>query len=168
MGEAKRRGLGISLMDGVDDYVSKNVLGWHPEEGAMVAKFRDIRTGEFSAVSMTYINSEGKKTGHKFVGKIEGAAIMFEPFEDVATALCIGRGLESCLAARQLGLRPVWALATNAEVAAFPVLGGVDQLTIILESEADVEAAEICAARWYEAGREVLIRRSPLLPEETP
>ena len=62
------------------------------------------------------------------------------------------------MAARQLGLRPAWALGSAGAVAAFAVLTRIETLTLLAERcEANARAVEQCAARWYEAGREVII-----------
>jgi hypothetical protein len=60
------------------------------------------------------------------------------------------------LAARQLGLRPAWALGSKGAIGTFPVLPGVECLTILAEPDAEREI-EACAARWHAAGLEVLI-----------
>ena len=42
----------------------------------------------------------------------------------------VGEGVETCLAARQLGLRPAWALGSLSQIANFPVLAGIESLTL--------------------------------------
>jgi putative DNA primase/helicase len=72
--------------------------------------------------------------------------------------LHVGEGVETCMAARQLGLRPTWALGSAGAVAAFPVLGRIECLTLLAEHcEVNTRAVKQCADRWYEAGREVII-----------
>jgi hypothetical protein len=71
------------------------------------------------------------------------------------------------LAARQLGLKPCWALGSAGGlkasgeayggIAAFPVIAGVEALTILRErDEANARAAAAVTERWHAAGREVL------------
>ena len=65
------------------------------------------------------------------------------------------------LAAWQLGLRPTWALGSCGAIAAFPVLSGVECMTLLAENdEASARAVTACASRWSAAGREVLVNRT--------
>ena len=59
---------------------------------------------------------------------------------------------------RSAGLRPCWAAGSAGAIAAFPVLGGVECLTLLAEhDDASRRAVETCARRWHAAGREVVI-----------
>jgi putative DNA primase/helicase len=138
--------------------VAGDVLRWHPRIGAMLALFRNVLTGDPQAISRTFLDREGKKLGRKFLGPALGAAVMLDPFDFVTTGLHVGEGVETCMAARQFNLRPVWALGSAAAVAAFPILGGVECLTLLKEADdASAQACAACAARWHAAGREVFI-----------
>ena len=91
---------------------------------------------------------------------MRGGAIKIDPDEDVTRGLCIGEGVETCLAGRQMGLRPVWSAVNTSGIEKFPVLPGVDGLHIFKENDANGASAkdvEACARRWYEAGRAVII-----------
>jgi hypothetical protein len=64
----------------------------------------------------------------------------------------------------------VWATIDAGNLAAFPVLPGVEALTIVADHDrpnprtgrrAGTEAAEACARRWAEAGAEVRIWLAP-------
>ena len=92
------------------DDLAGEVLRWHPRSGAMLALFRNILTGEPQAVSRTFLDREGKKLGRKFLGPVACAAVMLDAFDEVLEGLHIGEGVETCTAARRLGLRPAWAL----------------------------------------------------------
>jgi len=77
--------------------------------------------------------------------------------------LTIGEGVETCMAAIQLGLGPAWALGSVGGISFFPVLDDVSQLTILGESgDASARAIKICGRRWHRAGRRVRIARSPV------
>jgi hypothetical protein len=144
----------------LDDGLAGEVLLWHPRLGAMLALFRNISTGEPQAVSRTFLDREGRKLGRRLLGPVWGAAIMLDAFEDVLEGLHIGEGVETCMAARRLGLRPAWAIGSAHAVAAFPVLDGVECLTLLWENDdASERACEACAARWHAAGREVFINQ---------
>ncbi len=66
-----------------------------------------------------------------------------------------GEGVESSMAARQFGLKPTWALGSAGAIAALPVIGGVECLTLLAEhDDASARAVETCATRWHTAGRD--------------
>ena len=53
---------------------------------------------------------------------------------------------------------PAWACIDAGNLAAFPVLPGVESLVIGADNDpAGIRAAEACAERWTQAGREVHI-----------
>lgn len=130
----------------------------------MLALFRNIETGEPQAVSRIFIGQNAKKIERKFLGPVTGAAIMLDPFDEVLAGLHIGAGVETCMTAQQhprMNFRPTWALGSDAAIAALPVLGGVECLTLIQENDtknnSSQRACEACALRWDAAGREVRI-----------
>jgi putative DNA primase/helicase len=110
-------------------------------------------------VARTFLDREGRKLRRKFCGPVGGAAIKVDADENVTHGLHVGEGVETCLA-RQLGLRPAWALGSAGGVASFPVLNGIECLTLLSENDAaSPRAIEACAARWHSAARGVLINR---------
>ena len=147
----------------LDADVAGRVLRWHARTGALLALFRNIETDEPQAVGRTFLDREGRKLGRKFLGPVGGAAIKLDADENVVGGLNIGEGAETCQAARQLGLRPAWALGSAGAIAAFSLLSGVECLTLLTENdEAGRQAVEACARRWHDAGRQVLIDRALL------
>lgn len=79
------------------------------------------------------------------------------PASDV---LHIGEGVETCMAARQLGYAPAWALGGTGGITHFPVIDGVNTLRILGEAgAASAESIRLCGTRWYRAGRRVRIVR---------
>jgi hypothetical protein len=143
------------------DDVANFVLRWHQGAGAMLALFRNIWTGEPQAVSRTFLDCGGHKIGRKFLGPVGGCAVMLDAFDEVTTGLHVGEGIETCLAARQFGLKPAWAVGSAGAVAAFPVLSGIECLTLLSENDdASARAVEECGGRWHAAGREVLINQA--------
>jgi hypothetical protein len=144
----------------LEEDVAGSSLRWHRGVNAMIALFRSIDTGKPQAVSRTFLDREGSKIERRFLGRVGGAAVMLDPFDTVTQGLHIGEGIETCLAARALGLRPAWALGSAGAIAAFPVLDGIGCLTFLAEHAAASErAVETCAERWHAAGREVMINR---------
>ena len=61
-------------------------------------------------------------------------------------------GIETCLAARQLGYRPAWALGSAGAIADFPVLAGIEALTVFTENDAASTRAANAVCDRYEAG----------------
>ena len=91
---------------------------------------------------------------------VGGAAIMLVQFRPTRfSAACMSaRASKPAPAAGQLGLRPCWALGSKGAIGAFPVLSGIEALTILAEPDAETEIQN-CVARWHAAGREVKIIR---------
>jgi CHC2 zinc finger len=140
------------------DDIAGEVLRWHPGVRAMLALFRDVRTDEPRAICRTFLDRDGRKIERKFFGSVGGCAIKLDADEEVFDGLHVGEGVETCMAGRQLGLRPTWALGSAGAVAAFPILNRIECLTLLTEHcEVNARAVERCAARWYDAGREVII-----------
>jgi len=127
---------------------------------AMLAAMRDIRTDELVAISRRRLTPEGQKVGKpRFRGLALNAAIKLDADEHVTNGLHICEGVETGIAGRMFNLKPMWALGSKDAIANFPVLGGIDCLTILVEPDAEAEV-EKCARRWWDAGREVILNRS--------
>lgn len=125
---------------------------------AMLAAMRNIITNELTAVHRTRLTAEGVKVDRRMLGVAAGAAIKLDADDTVTAGLVIGEGIETALAARQLGLRPAWALGSTGGITAFPVLAGIECLTVLAEVDAASDrAVEAVAARWHAAGREVRV-----------
>jgi phage/plasmid primase-like uncharacterized protein len=164
-GEAyfQRRGITLS------DVPSYGGLRWHPlcpwESGTapcVVARFTDAVTGEARGIWRRPVDG-GKP---KSFGPMRGAVIRLWTDEDVTTGLVIGEGVETTLSAatrfacRGTLLRPAWAAASAGNMENFPVLPGIEALTILADNDANErgqDAAKQCAARWAKAGREVIL-----------
>jgi putative DNA primase/helicase len=138
----------------------------HDRFPAMVCQVRNIATNEPQAIHRTALAPDGTsikrngKTHRMGLGPITGGAIKIDPDEDVTQGLCIGEGVETCLAGRLMGLRPVWSVVNTRGIETFPVLPGLDGLHIIRENDANgasAKAVEACARGWHEAGRDVVI-----------
>jgi putative DNA primase/helicase len=146
--------------------------GRHP---CLLALMRHIESNEPRAVQRTALTqslmcaisrtkfadfrNSGQKVTRRTLGPMSGTAIKLSHDDDVAEKLAIGEGAESVLAAMQLGFRPAWALAGTSGIKSFPVLTGIEALTILVDSDqnsAGQQAAQQCSERWVRAGREVL------------
>jgi len=76
--------------------------------------------------------------------------------DDVSYGLAISEGIETSLAVARL-YAPVWATIDAGQMAKFPVLAGVETLSIFADHDrAGILAAAACADRWRAAGRAVI------------
>jgi putative DNA primase/helicase len=127
---------------GVTDYIP-----------ALIAPFRSIDDDAITAVHRIAINNDGSKHGRRMLGVVHRAAVKLDAKAEV---LAIGEGIETCMAARELGHAPVWALGSVGAISFFPLIAGAKQLVILGErGEASRQAIEMCGRRWCKAGRKV-------------
>ncbi|WP_413989365.1 toprim domain-containing protein [Labrys okinawensis] len=130
----------------------------HP---AMIALYRDIITDQPKAIHRTVFSSEGRKMDRAMLGPVAGCVIKLDPDQSITHGLVIGEGIETVQAARQLGFRPAWAASTSGAIASFPVLAGIEGLSILIDRDpAGERAAKQCASSWSAAGREVILVRT--------
>jgi len=134
----------------------------------LLAVYRDIYSDEIVAVQKTRLAEDGSKLERRFNGCPRGAAIKIDADEDVTMGLSIGEGLETCLSARIFGFKPVWAVGSAGAIETFPVLAGVEALTLFREWLDDglpepVNSASVhaCTLRWLAAGKQVLFLDPP-------
>ena len=130
---------------------------------AMVALLRDARTGEPCGVHRTYLRPDGSgkvERGQQkmMLGRARGAAVMLTPFAEVTHGLGVAEGIETAASVLTRGWAPVWAAGSAGGVEAFPVLPGVECITVFADQgERGVEAAAGCAGRWRAAGHEARV-----------
>lgn len=137
---------------------------------AMIGLFRDIFTDEPCGIHRTALKPDGSGKSDapgignpkKMCGRARGAAIKLSPDEAVTHRLGIAEGIETALTPFCVGWRPMWALGSAGAVADFPVLPGVEALTVFADADdAGVKAARACQARWTDAGKECTIILPP-------
>jgi hypothetical protein len=157
----------------LDEELAGNVLRFHARcpwrnEGtgrtdfipALIAAFRSIDDDTITAIHRIALNSDCTKLGRRMLGVVHRAAVKLD--HEINTEIAIGEGVETCMAARQLGIRPCWALGSTGNILGFPVIGNITQLTILGETgKASQDAIRFCAPRWRKAGRQVRI----IMPE---
>jgi hypothetical protein len=144
----EHRGLDLTRLDDLS-----HVLRWH-DSGMIVALMTDPITGDGCGIHRTYLNADGTKRDRKMLG-LQGV-IRLSADEDVTMGLGICEGVEDGLAALIMGFRPVWVATSAGGIERFPVLSGIEALTIFADSDERGQAAAIkCAERWREAGCEV-------------
>jgi phage/plasmid primase-like uncharacterized protein len=130
----------------------------------LLALYTGIEDNKPKAIARTAINISGHKIGRLSLGPTKGAAVKLDADENVEFGLHVAEGVETALAARMRGYRPCWALGSAGALRSFPLLGGVECLTLMVDNDhpdqrgrqAGQEAATECWRRWKAAGREVL------------
>jgi hypothetical protein len=149
-----------------------NVLRWHPrcpwERGyapCMVALWTDIHSGEPKAIHRTAISPQAERIDRMSLGPTRDCVIRLWPDEAVEYGLVLGEGIETTLAAAtriehlETLLRPAWAAGDAGHMRSFPVLSGIDVLTLLVDHDANhagQDAAGECMQRWKAAGRQVI------------
>lgn len=132
---------------------------------ALVGLVTDALTCEHLSLHRTWIQADGRKAdldtprlplaGHS----LKGGCIRLWPDEAVTYGLGIAEGIETALSLAH-AYQPVWSVIDAGHLAQFPVLPGIESLVIARDQDpAGTSAASICARRWAEAGREVLVTR---------
>jgi hypothetical protein len=100
------------------------------------------------------------------LGPISGGAVKLAPDADVGLGLGVGEGIETTLALRSLAgceALSVWSLLAANQVAAFPLLPGVEGLWIAVDHDlTGIAAASALTDRWRNDGREVVTARAKL------
>jgi hypothetical protein len=121
----------------------------------MIAAFRSIDDGTITAIHRIRLDQPEAwpKTQRRMLGIVHRAAVMLDP---ISNKLAIGEGVETCMAARQLGIKPAWALGSVGAISFFPLLDGVKRLSILAENDgASRNAVRFCISRWRKAWRKV-------------
>lgn len=147
-----------------------NCIRYHPRcprgaerMPAMVAEMRDAVNDKFVGVHRTFLKSDG--TGKAEVepqrmalGTMAGAVIKVSADTEVCMGLGISEGLEDAIAVLNAGWAPVWSCISAANLGAFPLLPGVEALTVFADAdEVGLKAARRVVSRWQQAGRQARV-----------
>ncbi|RWF66698.1 MAG: virulence-associated protein E [Mesorhizobium sp.] len=135
-----------------------DAVRFYPGGRAMVALITNAITGEPQAIHRTFLDRDGCKVDRKMLGPAGGAVVRLSGDGEVSIGLAIAEGIETALA---VPFRPVWACLSAGTMRSFPVLSGIQALTVFADNDASgtgQKAARECAERWHAAGREVTIR----------
>jgi putative DNA primase/helicase len=146
--------------------ISPRVLRFHPgcafgsdaRHPCLLALYCSIVGDEPCAIMRTALAPDGFKIDRLALGPVSRAAIKLPNHVGDATALTVGEHIEATLAGMAIGFAPAWALGSVSAIANFPVLAGVETLTVLGEAGdggANERAVKECAARWNAAGRAV-------------
>ena len=136
--------------------LSGTVLRFHPacpwekdRVPCLIAAFTDFASDAVKAIHRIRVDQPQRwpKTDRKMLGPVAGSAVKLGPLGE---SLVVGEGVETSLAARQLGLSPVWALGSAANIETFAPVTGVDTLVILGENDGgkNRRAADACRQRW--------------------
>jgi hypothetical protein len=122
---------------------------------ALIAAFRSIDDGTVTAIHRIALNLDGTKIDRRMLGVAHRAAVMLDP---IGPELAIGEGIETCMAARQLGVGPTWAVGSVGSISGFPIINGINRLILLGETgTASSDAIRFCRMRWCRAGRRVRV-----------
>jgi len=145
-------------------------LRWHPDlpnklcdytGPALVARVTDAVTGEPLTIHRTWIQPDGTKAPISVPRLIlkdhakKGGVIRLWPDDEVTLGLAVAEGIENALSAAR-GFTPAWSMLDKGNLAGFPVLTGIQALTIVADpDDGGMRSADQCARRWRDAGKEV-------------
>jgi CHC2-type zinc finger protein/Toprim domain-containing protein len=130
---------------------------------ALLALFRDPVTNKPTGIHRIRLALDNQKVERRALGPIGGSVIKLWPDEDVTYGLVIGEGIETTLAAatrikyRGTLLQPAWSAGNEDNLANFPVIDGINMLTVLVDHDANnvgQEAAARCIRRWRQASHE--------------
>jgi hypothetical protein len=108
----------------------------------MVALVRNVQTDEPQAIHRTALTSGDpfglppERIGRLSLGPVGGGAIKLSIDGDVTNGLLIGEGIETVLSASlRLKFRPCWSVLSRSGIAKFPVLAGIECVTIAVDND---------------------------------
>lgn len=131
---------------------------------AMIAAMVDIGNSALVGIHRTALATDGFGKANviglgnpkKMLGRAAGACVKLTSDEEVTHGLHIAEGIETALACIGMGFRPMWIALSAGGIASFPVLAGIEALTIFVDNDPTGRgAAETCTHRWSSAQREV-------------
>jgi putative DNA primase/helicase len=156
-------------------YTEETHLRWHPKlkhpsghvGPALVALVTTILDCAPISLHRTWLKADGTgkadldKPRLLLAGHRSDGVVRLWPDEDVHLGLVLGEGIETCLAAERAGYTPSWAALSGGTLAAFPVLPGLEGITILADHDepnpktgkrAGIEAARAVIERYVAAG----------------
>jgi putative DNA primase/helicase len=119
---------------------------------ALILPFRSINDDSITGIHRIGLRVDGKKVDRRMLGIVYRAAVKLDSLG--GDTLVVGEGIETCMAARELGFKPTWALGSVGGISFFPLIDGVKRLMILGEvGEASAKAIKICGKRWQGKAR---------------
>jgi hypothetical protein len=125
----------------------------------MIALMTDPITAEPIGLHRTFLLTDGTaKAPVPHPRMMLGNAGIIRLDEDATLGVAVCEGLETALSIAAARWRPIWVAGSLNMLARFPVLSGIECLTIFSDAKAhEVDGARACAARWAAAGREAVV-----------
>ena len=131
----------------------------------LIARFAPIvhdDGGEPTAIARIRLDRFEGDNRRLSLGPAAGQAVKLSADADVTLGIGIAEGIEKGLALLASGWRPVWTTIGTSTMRTFPVLGGVESLTVFCDrDDPGRDAALCCARRWRDAGAEARILQPP-------
>jgi hypothetical protein len=118
---------------------------WHPQERrafpAMIGVITDIITVEPISLHFTFLDPDGNGkapvdrprlylAGHRKVGGV----VRLTPDDEISMGAILGEGIETCLS-YALEYSGIWACLDAGNLAAFPVLPGLEGITVLIDND---------------------------------
>ena len=131
-------------------------LRWHEPKRFVVALMTDSVTNEPIGVHRTFLDGHGQKIERKMLGR--QGVVRLSADATVTNGLGLAEGVEDGIAVLLSGWAPVWAATSAGAIERFPILSGIETLTIF--SDADVTgmtASNRCISRYLETGRQARV-----------
>lgn len=133
----------------------------------MIALMVDAVTGMPTGIHRTALRDDGKGKrevpdggpSRKMLGRAKGSVVRLG---HAAPRMGIAEGIETAMSASSIFKVPVWSALSANGVADFPIVNGIQFLSILADhDEAGISAARECARRYKKAGIEVEVRCPP-------
>lgn len=140
------------------------ILEYHP---ALLVLLSEICSGEPCGIINIFLRPDGgdrlrDRKGKTVTGRAGGAAVMLSAWDEPTYGLTVCEGPETGIALLMADLVPVWALGGAGNLAALPMLAGVEALTVAADADdAGRRAAATVAERWSRAGRKAVVITPP-------
>ena len=147
---------------------------YHPLNGQHLGCIVGVLTDPLTAqptgsISRTYLDASLNKIGPAKTFKTDGMVVgivRLSEDADVLPGLHLAEGIESALTTMAEGFRPCWSTGSKNLMAAFPVIPGIESLTLFADHDANgagEKAARAAEARWRSAGHKarIIIRDRP-------
>jgi hypothetical protein len=132
---------------------------------AMVALMTHAISGEPRGVHRTALMDDGSGkrimpdgiSAKRMFGLAKGAAVKLGHSDP---RMGIAEGIETALSAQRIFDMPVWACLSAGGIAGFPIINGLEHLTIFADHDkAGIRAAVACARHYQKNGIKVEVRR---------
>jgi len=147
---------------------SANAYHWltKTQRPAMVALVTDFADSTiYRSLHFTFLKPDGSGKADLQPAKLllprhtkKNGVIRLCADSDVCHGLALAEGIETALSAAHI-FTPVWACVDAGNLAALPVVDGIESLTIFADSDlVGLTSANELAVRWAQAGRLVKVR----------